>query len=82
MVRVRFEQGESLASCANFLSHAFPGEVTQDGDELHLSFAYGQFQSHVEIRIVERLLWAWRIENNHQRGEDGVITTGCASDLS
>jgi hypothetical protein len=73
MVSVRFDDPQKLASCANFLRFAFPGEITRRPDELELEFTRGDFQPSAERAIVERLLWAWRAASGFSV-RDGVIT--------
>ena len=72
MVRVRFNDPDNLASCANFFRHAFPGEVERNGRALDLTFRIDSLGPAAQERIVERLLWAWR--RSHQiDNEDGFI---------
>ena len=59
-LRVRFDDPDNLASCANFFAHAFPGDVKRDGQTLRLIFQSGNLQPAVQKQIVGRLLWAWR----------------------
>jgi hypothetical protein len=60
MISVRFDDPEKLASCANYLRFAFPGEIKRTPQGLDFLFTRGDFQPSAERAIVERLLWAWR----------------------
>ena len=71
MVRVRFNDPNNLASCESFLTHAFPGEATRNGQILVLTFRLETLQPTVETTVVERLLWAWR--RARRRDDDGFI---------
>jgi hypothetical protein len=72
VVRVRFNDPGNLASCEEFLQHAFPGAVDRDGQELDLTFETGSLQPPAQRKVVERLLWAWRV-SHHLGTEDGVV---------
>lgn len=72
MVYVRFNIPENLVSCENFLSHAFPGEVERKQQVLALQFRGGSLDPTAQRKIVERLLWAWRISHKLDT-DDGYI---------
>ena len=72
MVRVRFNDPDNLASCEGFFLHAFPGDIKRNGNVLDLTFRRGSFGPTPERKVVERLLWAWRI--SHQiNTDDGLV---------
>ena len=72
MIRVRFNDPDNLASCENFMQHAFPGAITRDGKMLELTFPSGSLGPVTQHKVVERLLWAWRISHRIEP-EDGFV---------
>jgi hypothetical protein len=68
---VRFNDPDNLASCANFLAHAFPGEIERDGHVLELEIRQGIHQG-TEERVIGRLLRAWRLSHDID-DSDGVV---------
>jgi len=72
VVRIRFNDPDNLASCESFLQHAFPGEIERSGNLLLLSFRRGSLGSSSERKVVERLLWAWRVSRRIE-DDDGAL---------
>ena len=67
-MRVRFNDPDNLANCANFFRHVFPGEVERNGRALDLTFRDDSLKPAAQRLIVDRLLWAWR--RSHQIDDD------------
>ena len=78
MISVRFNDPDSLVSCVNFLAHAFPGAVERDGHVLALEFREPGLEKNAEEKVVERLLWAWRVSHDIESDEGVVIKTDVA----
>jgi hypothetical protein len=69
---VRFNDPDNLVSCENFLQHAFPGAIKRDGRVLELTFRHARLASEHQRRVVERLLWAWRVSHRIDT-DDGFV---------
>ena len=72
MIRVRFNDPDNLVSCESFMQHAFPGTVATDGNALELTLRAGNLGPMTQHKVVERLLWAWRISHRIEP-EDGFV---------
>ena len=73
MVSVRFNDPDNLASCANFLAHAFPGKIERHGHVLALEPRSGSLHRGTEQEVVGRLLWAWRLSHDIANDDGAVI---------
>ncbi len=61
MIAIDFEDETLLWSFADFLTFKLPGEVTRCGSRLLVALA-GALEPGAERRVLERLLWAWQVE--------------------
>lgn len=52
-----------LDSLGAFLTYIVPGRVTRSGGQLQISFD-GTLDIEAQRRILERLIWAWRVERD------------------
>jgi hypothetical protein len=72
VVSVRFNDPDNLATCENFLRHAFPGQIERNGRSLALTFHAHSLTPAAQREVIERLLWAWRV-SHHVSTNDGYV---------
>jgi hypothetical protein len=72
VVSVRFNDPDNLATCENFLRHAFPGQIERNGRTLAVTFHTSNLTVAAQSNVIERLLWAWRV-SHHVDTDDGYL---------
>jgi hypothetical protein len=73
MVCVEIEDETLRASLAAFLDASFGGSVFDREGAVKLDFRPA-ISPEVEVRIVERLLWAWHTQERLPTGVDALVT--------
>jgi hypothetical protein len=81
VVFVEITQGDLRASLAAFLDAAFGGSVFDRDGGLELDFPVRELAPRVQVRIVERLLWAWSLEQQLEREIEVTLTAKPQADV-
>jgi hypothetical protein len=74
MVYVEIEDQTLRASLAAFFDARFGGSVFDREDAIKLDFRAPAMSPEVELRIVERLLWAWHTQEQLPTGTEALLT--------